>query len=732
MKDGNKFLYEGKYILLGLLIIALVCSSLSFFLPINFTRDKTTAYFEIRNGVSNSLYNDTNPDLDGIFTYYLRSNKKDSPSFDDYGEDYYEDYSLINFDEDQVSIRTFDGFIVKLYKASPDRDIFLKETTYDEGNIITKEVPAEEFYYYNPLYKDQEAYKLRYLTNDNIFLRTYGSDFKFDPLTMDFYDTYVYVVGTYDGKTAKILKTNAGVEGKATIALSYLEDAVDEIYKSISSANKIKNLNFAYVLNTFGPAYADFLSKTSFQDGFFPKLVIFLTAATGIFLILSLVTAYDKARASRFYQVLGKFPLELAIIFGSLIFTYGAFYFSTEFLRTGILSLRAEYTLGFLMLTGMTFLIGLSLYYLVFLFKDLFANKGKSYLVKNSLILRFIGFFKRQILTFLRKATGNFEGTKKSNVLLALGLMLLIGFIGANAFTRHPGFVFFLWCILVFSIGYFLKGYYDSILALEDLSKKIKDGDFTSKVDEDKTRFKTLAHNLNTVSQNMDQAIEEALKSERMKTELITNVSHDLKTPLTSIINYSELLIDEDQDMEAKVQYAQVINDKAHKLKVLIENLFDLSKATAKAIDLHMEDLDFVQLVDQVLGEWEDKLEEKNISVNFTSDPGPIILKLDGNQTYRILENLLSNIYKYSLEGTRLYVDLKRGDKTTLTLKNISKYPLNISAEELLERFTRGDASRNTEGSGLGLSIASSLTELQGGTFHIEIDGDLFKTSLVF
>ena len=230
----------------------------------------------------------------------------------------------------------------------------------------------------------------------------------------------------------------------------------------------------------------------------------------------------------------------------------------------------------------------------------------------------------------------------------------------------------------------------------------------------------------------MDLAIEDALKSERMKTELITNVSHDLKTPLTSIINYSELLIDEDQDMEAKISYAQVINNKAHKLKVLIENLFDLSKATAKAIDLHLEDLDFVQLVDQVLGEWEDKLEEKNIFVNFTSDPGPLILKLDGNQTYRILENLLSNIYKYGLEGTRLYVDLTGGAKTTLTLKNISKYPLNISAEELLERFTRGDASRNTEGSGLGLSIASSLTELQGGTFHIEIDGDLFKTSLIF
>ena len=243
MKDGNKFLYEGNYILLGLLVIALVCSSLSFFLPINLTSDKSAAYWSIMNGVSSSLYDDTNPDLDGIFTYYLRSEKKDSPSFDDYGEGYYEDYSLIKFDEDQVSIRTFDGLIVKFYKASTDKDIFLKETTYDEDNIITKEVPVEEFYYYNPLYKDQEAYKLRYLTNDNVFLRTYGSDFKFDPLTMDFKDAYVYVVGTYDGKTAKILKTNGRKDDKATRALSYLEDAVERTYKDINRANKIKDLN---------------------------------------------------------------------------------------------------------------------------------------------------------------------------------------------------------------------------------------------------------------------------------------------------------------------------------------------------------------------------------------------------------------------------------------------------------------------------------------------------------
>ena len=289
-----------------------------------------------------------------------------------------------------------------------------------------------------------------------------------------------------------------------------------------------------------------------------------------------------------------------------------------------------------------------------------------------------------------------------------------------------------IWVVLINVITYLLKAYHNDIKAIESASSFLAKGHYDVKIDEDSTKFRTLAHNLNTVRNNLDSAVEDALKSERLKTELITNVSHDLKTPLTSIINYSELIVDEEGSIEDIKEYAKVINDKSHRLKELIEGLFDLSKLSSNNVDLHLEKIDFGQLLEQIYGEWEDKLTEKNIVTNLNRPEEPVIMELDGTQTSRILENLFSNIYKYSLENTRVYVDLYDDDGVELVIKNISKYPLNISTDELMERFTRGDASRTTEGSGLGLSIAKSLTEVQGGSFEIDIDGDLFKTTIKF
>ena len=236
---------------------------------------------------------------------------------------------------------------------------------------------------------------------------------------------------------------------------------------------------------------------------------------------------------------------------------------------------------------------------------------------------------------------------------------------------------------------------------------------------------------MNAITLNLDGAISNAIKSEKMKTDLIANVSHDLKTPLTSIINYSELVVEE-ENVENIKKYAQVINEKSLKLKTLIEDLFEAAKVSSENIDLEIEEIDFKQLIKQIIGEWEDKLEEKNITIVEEYTPERVMLNLDGVKTSRILDNLFSNIYKYALEGTRVYVRLYKNEKVQLIIKNISKYPLNISEDELMERFTRGDASRNTEGSGLGLSIAKSLVNVQKGTFEIEIDGDLFKSKIEF
>ncbi|MGI6007020.1 MAG: histidine kinase dimerization/phospho-acceptor domain-containing protein [Ruminococcus sp.] len=238
---------------------------------------------------------------------------------------------------------------------------------------------------------------------------------------------------------------------------------------------------------------------------------------------------------------------------------------------------------------------------------------------------------------------------------------------------------------------------------------------------------------VNSVGDGLQSAVKKTMKNERLKAELITNVSHDIKTPLTSIINYVDLLKRENiQDPKIK-GYIDVLDAKSQRLKQLTDDLIEASKVSTGNVELHMSNLQVQQLLQQACGEFDDKLSEKSLSVMLKQAEEPVIITADGKQLWRIFENLLNNIYKYAMPGTRVYIDLTvSGGKAVLAFKNISEYPLNISADELTERFTRGDTSRSTQGSGLGLSIAKNLTELQGGRFEIYLDGDLFKVTLIF
>ena len=219
-----------------------------------------------------------------------------------------------------------------------------------------------------------------------------------------------------------------------------------------------------------------------------------------------------------------------------------------------------------------------------------------------------------------------------------------------------------------------------------------------------------------------------------MKSELITNVSHDLKTPLTSIINYVELIKkEEDISPEYLKDYVNVLDSKSKRLKILIEDLFEASKASSGNIELNMEKIDLTQLLRQSIGEMEEKLSEAKLNLKINVPEEKTYIRADGRRLYRVLENLLGNISKYSLPNTRVYIDIIEEDgKVKLTMKNISSYELNFDPDEIMERFKRADDSRNTEGSGLGLAIARDLVNLQGGTFSIDIDGDLFKSIVEF
>lgn len=261
------------------------------------------------------------------------------------------------------------------------------------------------------------------------------------------------------------------------------------------------------------------------------------------------------------------------------------------------------------------------------------------------------------------------------------------------------------------------------------------DGNMDVRVDTTKMLIDLEEHGqaLNKIGSGLNTAVNERMKSERMKTELITNVSHDIKTPLTSVINYVDLLQKENFDNETARSYLEVLDRQAKRLKKLIEDLIEASKAASGSIKFNMESVNARVLLNQSVGEFEDRLQGSNITVVTQIPDRDVYVRADNRYLFRVLDNLMSNIVKYSQEGTRAYVELNEdGGMVRYTFKNISRDKLGISADELMERFVRGDMSRNTEGNGLGLSIARSLTESMGGKMELTVDGDLFKVDVTF
>ncbi|MBQ9166112.1 MAG: HAMP domain-containing histidine kinase, partial [Oscillospiraceae bacterium] len=260
--------------------------------------------------------------------------------------------------------------------------------------------------------------------------------------------------------------------------------------------------------------------------------------------------------------------------------------------------------------------------------------------------------------------------------------------------------------------------------------KKLIEGDFEFKLDTAKMLPDVRAHgeDLNNLSAGLSKAVEERVKSQRFKTELITNVSHDLKTPLTSIINYVDLLKKANIEDETARGYIEVLDRKSQRLKNLTEDLVEASKAASGTIGVHLEALDVVELVEQAVGEYDERLKQADLTVLIKKPETPFQVMADGRHLWRILDNLLGNCTKYAMPGTRVYLDVsKKGKTAVIELKNISADPLNVPEEELMKRFVRGDSARSTEGSGLGLSIARNLTIAQKGEFQLVVDGDLFK-----
>ena len=317
-----------------------------------------------------------------------------------------------------------------------------------------------------------------------------------------------------------------------------------------------------------------------------------------------------------------------------------------------------------------------------------------------------------------------------------LALILIVGFwmlmvlvlSGKGGAALLMLFYTFVFCPFILYIGW---EYRKQTKVCSELAK----GNVDAKVDTKHMIWdlKTQGENINAIADSINLAVEERMKSERMKAELITNVSHDIKTPLTSIINYVDLLSKEEIESEKAKEYIEVLSRQSDKLKRLIVDLIEASKASTGNLEIHAEEIDVRMALLQVTGEYEEKLQQAGVELLLHIPEEGIMIQADGRYLFRIFDNLMTNIKKYSLNHTRAYIDLKtEGQDVLIIFKNISKDVLNVSGEEFTERFYRGDASRNTEGNGLGLAIVKSLVELMNGSIRVIVDGDLFKVEIRF
>ena len=322
-----------------------------------------------------------------------------------------------------------------------------------------------------------------------------------------------------------------------------------------------------------------------------------------------------------------------------------------------------------------------------------------------------------------------------SKTMMAYGVITLVEFLMILIFTWERGAYLLVW--ILYRIALLPAVVYVALVLrkLQNGAKAIAEGDMNYQINTERMlpEFKKHAQNLNKIREGMTVAVEQKLKSERMKTELITNVSHDIKTPLTSIINYSDLIGKEPCDNPQILEYAQVLHRQSDRLKRLIEDLVEASKASTGNLEVHLAPCEVGVMISQTIGEYEQRLQASQLTLVVNEPDKPIQIMADGRRLWRVFDNLMNNICKYSQPGTRVYLTLEEGQEDAVIIfRNTSRDPLNLSPDELMERFVRGDSARNSEGNGLGLSIARSLTELQKGTMSISIDADLFKVILRF
>ena len=600
---------------------------------------------------------------------------------------------------------------------------------------------------------DNRNYEKDYLENKKESAKkqlSYVKNIKYIAINKDTNEVY----SNTDYKTIEDFKKN--IKGKCDVYVSsndYNTSYTKEIKnKTYEKANVNKELGDVLNYNLYdfdvcisinqnfeNYGYYDKVSeiKIDFDSEVFYFKIIIVSSIISLILFIVSISIYKKMKCEvldrnsfylKFYKII---PLEIYIIVGILLL-----YSLIGIIKTGYSVYYYYNVLDHLVYTFICIFGLLAIAYI--LRKEIKSFDKPIEILKTSLIVRVL-ILGKKTLKDTNKVTKSVPLAKRIIILAALSVGVgtigwFIGFLfGSTLLLFLFGPILSLTIVILY-VYYLIKklAYLSYIM---EGTERIKGGDIHYKLDiigDD--NFSNLAENINNIGEGLDKAIYNQLKSERLKSELITNVSHDLKTPLTSIINYIELIKkEEDIKPEHIKDYVNVLDSKSKRLKVLIEDLFEASKASSGNLELNMEKIDITQLLRQAIGEMEEKLSKANLDLKLRVPEEKTYIMADGKKLYRVLENLLSNISKYSLNNTRVYIDIiEEDDKVKLTMKNISSYELNFDPEEIMERFKRADESRNTEGSGLGIAIARDLVNAQGGRFEIDIDGDLFKSLVEF
>ena len=466
----------------------------------------------------------------------------------------------------------------------------------------------------------------------------------------------------------------------------------------------------------------------------------YVVFAIAIIMLITLITPYQLFKEQKLLDVISR------IKFGILAFMWclvtGTLYVFSPYL---IAATSQKHMIDFYQEFGiqnldkiLTPIINIGLWFIFFMLFVIFAymikylfHKGFKNYCKENTCLGWIITNSQIILNKIVDFDFN-DNINRSVLKIVLFNFVIISIISVF-------FVFGIFFSLVYSFIIFilLKKKFEDIQndyqVLLNATRQLSNGNFGVKINEDVGVFNPLKDEFTHIKDGFEKAVNEEVKSQKMKTELISNVSHDLKTPLTSIITYIDLLKNDQLIDEDRKKYIEILERNSLRLKNLIDDLFEVSKVNSGNVHLDLVDVDIVSLIKQAQLESQDKLDEKNLDVRMNCSEEKIICYLDSSKTYRIFENLFINISKYALANTRVYIDLIQIDnQIQITFKNISEAEMTFNENEIVERFVQGDKSRNTSGSGLGLAIVKSFTELQKGQFKVEVDGDLFKSILTF